>query len=124
MLHVVSGCITRLWRDEMPSPLGACLALVLELDGVERERPHELEVLVIDEDGGEVARVQGGFQASGGDLTETANIPLAIDLRAAEIKRHGAYDVKIYVDGLNQGNLTFRALPREAGEGPTPSQGT
>lgn len=101
-----------MWRDDLPASLGCHLALVIDLDSVEQQRPHELRIRIIDEDGGPVAEVQGGFQAGGGDLAEIIHVPVTLDLTPAAIEKHGTYDVKIYVDGHHEGDLTVRALPR------------
>ena len=62
LLFVLSGGITRIMRDSFPAALGTCLALMLEFDTTETDRPHQLEILVVGEDGEEVARMEAQVQ--------------------------------------------------------------
>ena len=59
LLFVSSGGITRCYREQLPAPLGVHLAIVLELDRLEAERPHEVRVVVVDEDGRRARRDRG-----------------------------------------------------------------
>jgi hypothetical protein len=109
LLFVASGGITRVWRTQFPAPLGVHLALILELDQVELEGPHELQVIVMGQDGARLAELRGGFQANAGEaeLGEMVQIPMAFDLRPVGVPGPGSYDVKIYIDGHHQHDLTL-----------------
>jgi hypothetical protein len=119
LLFVSSGGITRLWRNDLPAPMGVCLAIVIELDQVESQRPHELHVVVMGEDGGKAAEIKGGFTAGGHDLdvTERIHLPLTFDLRAIGLERYGRYDLKIYVDGNHHRDLGLKVGPRPTPDG-------
>jgi hypothetical protein len=114
LLHVVSGGITRAYRAELPGPLSINLAIVVQMDAVETQRPHDFLVVVMDEDGGELAKVEGQFQLESGELGvgETTQLPIAFDLRNATVSRYGSHTVGIYVDGHNQENLQLTVLPQ------------
>ena len=62
LLFVASGGVTRCYRDQLPAPLGVFLATVLELDRLEAERVHEVHVVVVDEDGQQLAEIAGEIQ--------------------------------------------------------------
>ena len=115
LLIVVGGGITRLGRNTFPAPLNLGLALLLELHQVELARPHELEVLIQDQDGGEVARIRGGFNVGEADLHlgESLLVPMAFDLRGVGISGPGPYAVEISVDGTHHRSLAFRVNATE-----------
>ena len=56
---------------------------MLELDRLEAERPHEVRVVVVDEDGGELAEIAGEIQLGETQLmvNENLNLPITFDLR-------------------------------------------
>lgn len=118
LLFVVAGGVTRLFRPAWPGPMNVCLALVVELDRLEWDRPHELDVHVIDEDGGQIARIQGAFQQSPGpdvDFHEITFFPFVFDLRPVTVQHAGWHSIEISIDSQSQQTLRFRA-----GSPPTP----
>lgn len=123
LLFISSAGITRVFRTAFPADLGICLALVVELDGVEMERPHVLQVRIVDQDGHEIpSPARGAFKVQSADreLTERVQVPIVVDFRRVEIPRPGAYDVNIYLDNDRRRTLTFWAklssldAPRDA----------
>jgi hypothetical protein len=119
LLFVLSGGISRVMRESFPSPMGTCLALVLELDRIEAERAHQLEIVVVGEDGEEVARMDAEVSVASVDAAkpaESLHMPIAVDLRAAGLGRPGAYELRIYVDGEHRRTLQFWA-EQIAGDG-------
>lgn len=109
LLSVMSGGITRLWREELPAPLGVWLALMIELDSIEQRRPHDLRVVVVDQDGHEAGAGEGQFvinKVDGYEPGEPALVPVPIPLGTITIKSYGAHDVKVYIDGAHQHTLT------------------
>lgn len=112
LLFVVGGGITRLFRPEWPGPMNVSLALMVELERNDRERPHELDVQIIDEDGNPVARIQGAFQQGPGpdtDFHEITFFPFTFDLRQVGIAHAGWHSVEISIDGRQEQTLRFRA---------------
>jgi hypothetical protein len=101
LLFVSSGGITRCYREELPAPLGVFLAVVLQLDRVEAERTHEVEVMVVDEDGGELARIAGEIQLGEPQLllNESLNLPITFDLRNIPVERFGNVEARFYAGG-------------------------
>lgn len=114
LLHVLGGGITRLWRQEFPAPLGVSVALLLELHRQELDRPHELNIIVMGEDGQPIAEAKGGFQAPTNPALEVHEgllVPMTLDLRTASLPSAGAYTVDISVDGEHRRSLHFSARP-------------
>ena len=110
LLFVLSGGVTRLHRPELPGAMGLCAALVVTLDAIEMERPHEFRLVVVDQDGNRVAEAQGGFQITPSDslhVGEKQQVPIAVDHRFAEVSTTGAHDVVVYVDGHRMFETTF-----------------
>ena len=119
LLFVLSGGITRVMRDSFPAAMGTCLALMLEFDSTETDRPHQLEILVLGEDGEEVARMEAEVQIDGASqarLAENLQLPIAVDLRAAGLAKAGAYELHVYVDAQHRRTLQFWA-EQIAGDG-------
>ena len=116
LLFVVAGGVTRLWRDEYPAPMNVSLALMFEVHQMEVPHPHEIDVRVVGEDGQEIARAQGGFQAAlppDIHMTEKLLVPVVLDVRQAGLPGPGAYSIEISVDGTHHQTVQFRAQPRE-----------
>ena len=112
LLFVLSGGITRIMRDSFPAALGTCLALMLEFDTTETDRPHQLEILVVGEDGEEVARMEAEVQidaTSRAQVAENLQLPIAVDLRAAALGRAGAYELHISLNADHRRTLQFWA---------------
>lgn len=112
LLFVSSGGITRCYREELPAPLGVFLAVVLQLDRVEAERTHELEVILVDEDGGELARIAGEIQIGEPQLllNESLNLPITFDLRNIPVERFGNVEARFYVAGELRATLGLWVL--------------
>jgi hypothetical protein len=119
LLFVLSGGVTRIMRDSFPAAMGTCLALVLEFDSTETGRPHQLEIVVVGEDGEEVARMEAEVQIdsnTGARVAENLQLPIAVDLRVAGLARPGAYELHVYVDAEHRRTLQFWA-EQIAGDG-------
>jgi len=99
LLFVSSGGVTRCYRDQLPAPLGVFLATVLELDRLEAERVHELQVVVVDEDGQQLAEIAGEIQLGQTQMmiNENLNVPIVFDLRNVPVERYGVVEVRLYV---------------------------
>lgn len=112
LLFVASGGVTRCYRAELPAPLGIFLAGVLEMDAREAARPHEVTVVVVDEDGGQLAEASMSGRLEGPDLLvgEHVNLPLIFDLRGVPVARHGPLEVRCYVDGELRRTLGVRVV--------------
>ena len=85
---------------------------MLELDRLEAERPHEVRVVVVDEDGGEIAEIAGEIQLGETQLMmgENLNLPITFDLRNVPVERFGAIEVRCYVAGEHRSTLPLWVL--------------
>ena len=72
---------------------------VLELDRLEAERLHELHVVVVDEDGQQLAEIAGEIQLGATQLmiNENLNVPITFDLRNVPVERFGSVEIRLYV---------------------------
>ena len=114
LLFVASAGITRLWRNDLPAPMGVMLAAVIELDPVESREPHHILVRVVDEDGAEAGKAEGQFELSATpeiQVGERLLMPMPFDFRALALPRFGAYDMGIYIDDLHQRSINFWCFP-------------
>jgi hypothetical protein len=111
LLHILGGGITRIWRSEFPAPLGACLAVRVALHPTEATGQHEIQVLLLGEDGSEVARIDGQFSVSEGDTAPGEEVAMAIPMPmpAVGIEKPGAYSFEILIDGIHHASVPFRA---------------
>ncbi|MSO37919.1 MAG: hypothetical protein EXQ69_06670 [Acidimicrobiia bacterium] len=116
LLFVASGGVTRCYRDTLPGPLGVMLATVLELDSVEAERPHEVRVVIVDEDGGQIGEIAGEIQVGETQMMigENLNLPITFDLRNMPVERYGSVEVRCYVDGEHRCTLPMWILQTPA----------
>jgi predicted dienelactone hydrolase len=115
LLFVLGAGVSRIWRPDMPAPMGVCLGMIIELHRDERDRPHEFEVRIHSEDGQEIAKAAGGFQvdAEGSDLEvhEMATVPIALDFRSVPLPAFGPYSVEITINGEHRRSLGFSVRP-------------
>jgi len=113
LLFVNSGGINRMWRETLPDGMGVCLAFVIEMDKVEAQGPHEIKVVCIDQDGGRVFEVDGGYQVdSDTHLGELVSHPIAMDLHGVGVGHYGAHDINVYIDSELRGTLAFWVAKR------------
>jgi hypothetical protein len=112
LLFVSSGGVTRLFKDQLPAPLGVFLAIVLELDRIEAERVHEIQVVVVDEDGQELAEVSAEIQLGQTQLmiNENLNVPITVDLRNVPVERYGSVEVRVYASREHRRTLPIWVL--------------
>lgn len=113
LLFVSSGGVTRCHREAFPAAINVFLALVIELDRIEAQRQHTMRVHLADEDGREIADVNGTFEFGSAEMLlieEQPTIPLALDLRAAVVERYGPVQMSIYLDGEFRRSVTLHVM--------------
>src|SRR3954471_20013826 len=112
LLFVASGGVTRCYRDQLPAPLGVFLATVLELDRHEAEAAHDLQVIVVDEDGQQLAEIAGEIQLGETQMMigENLNVPIVFDLRNVPIERYGSVEIRLYIAGEHRRTLPIWVL--------------
>ncbi len=124
---MVSAGITRLYRADLPGPFGMFIALLIELEGLERALPHEVLVIVRGPSGTQVAEVRGALQLQPDasaqlDSDEMVLVALPLDLRQAGIAEYGWHVVTITGDDEPLDTMRVKvARPPQpsSGAGPT-----
>lgn len=113
LLHVLGGGITRIHRPMYPAPLAASMAVRILIHPTEAAAPHELGVLLVDEDGGQLGEVTLKFQASaeGSDLQpgEELALPIPLALQGLPLPKKGMYRFELLIDGIHQLSVPFIA---------------
>ena len=119
LLFVASGGVTRCYRDQLPAPLNVYLATVLELDRIEAEKVHELHVVVVDEDGQQLAEIAGEIQLGSTQMmiNENLNVPIVFDLRNVPVERYGSIEIRLYVAREHRRTLPIWVLQSAPAEG-------
>jgi hypothetical protein len=112
LLFVSSGGVTRCYRDQLPAPLNIHMAMVMELDRLEAEKVHEVHVVVVDEDGQQLAEIAGEIQLGATQMmvNENVNVPIVFDLRSVPIERYGNIEVRLYVQREHRRTLPIWVL--------------
>jgi hypothetical protein len=112
LLFVSSGGVTRCYRDQLPAPLNIHMAMVMELDRIEAEKVHEVHVVVVDEDGQQLAEIAGEIQLGATQMmvNENVNVPIVFDLRNVPIERYGSVEVRLYVQREHRRTLPIWVL--------------
>ena len=79
------------------------------------ERPHEMAVDVIGQDGQRVAEVRAGFQVPGIppdlDVHELLALPIVLPFANAGVTAYGSYSCEISIDGTHHRTLLSRVAP-------------
>jgi hypothetical protein len=112
LLFVAGGGITRIRRSHFPAHLGIGLAAVLELDSLEAQREHRFQLVIVGEDGDEVARIEADIRVGVIDAVkpgENVQVPLAVDMYQTVVPIGGAFELRLYVDGEHRRTLQFWA---------------
>jgi hypothetical protein len=124
LLHVLGGGITQAARPEYPAPLGMHLALRVLLHPTEIERPHQVEILLQDEDGEMITRAQIGIQVppdAAIPAGEEASIPIPWTFPMQPALPHaGRYSFEVLIDGVHQVSVPFTALELQQQQGGEP----
>lgn len=117
LLFVVSGGVTRSYQQQLPAPLNVFMAAVLELDRSEAENLHELHLVVVDEDGQQLAELGAEIQLGSPQtmINENLNVPIVFDLRNLPVERYGVIEIRLYVAREHR-----RTLPIWVLQAPTP----
>ena len=124
LLSVISAGLTRLWRPQFPAPIGAMLALIIEVAPGEATVPREIRLRVENADGGRLAESSAAFQLGAPpaqiDSGELMVVPFAVDFREVQLPAAGRYQivVDLMTEGLEPTVLAFRAdFPSASGRG-------
>jgi len=87
------------------------LALLIRLlvHPMEAERPHTLEIRMIDSDGGELAKLEGSFSAtSGAQFGSEIPMNISLAMQNTRFERPGDYSIEILINNQHMKSLPLR----------------
>ena len=126
LLHLLGGPINRLWRPNLPAPLGVALAAIVEIEQSELDVPHEIRA-TISNDLGVLAEVAGGFQVGRPPRMETNELgyaPFVMPLQGVVTNAYGRHVLTLTVDvDVTSKEIKFWVLhPVEQDMAPVPDR--
>jgi hypothetical protein len=117
--HVLGGGVSRITGRGFPlrhPHLAVVVGLLVTAAEVHRE--HEIQMLLMGPEGGELARATGTMVAHRSPDGRDALVTFAIDLWNLEFPRPGEYSVRLLVDGSERKRLPLLLAVGEAGPAP------
>lgn len=121
LLFVSSGAVTRLYRHDLPAPLGIMVAVVIDVPLEESGVPHVLRTTVVNRHNNELAGLTNTFQVGDDGLFphEVQQVPMVFSLSGVSARSWGTHQVRLSLDDGEPDRLTFYVVPSPNG-GPTP----
>lgn len=120
LAFVLGGGFDTVMTGQLPATLRGAVAIRLLFHRTEVERPHAVEVRVLDEDGSELLRLHGHFQPGvPADLPLGWDVPLLVSfaIPGLALPREGPYSVEVLGDGVHLKSLNLQV--RVAAAAPT-----
>jgi hypothetical protein len=126
LLFVSSGAVSRLYRQELPSPLGLMVGLVIEVPLEDAGMDHRLRAEVINRHGTVLATLENLFRVSDAGLFphEVQQVPLVLSITGVRARTWGTHQVRLYLDDELVRALTLYVVPAagpQAAPRPTPT---
>jgi hypothetical protein len=108
--YVLGGGIDTIGAPQFPvTHPHMSLVLRLSVHPTEVDRDHFLEIRMMDSDGGELARLDGSFQAHGGGQPgREITLPFVMNLVNTRFERPGDYSLEILIDNQHAKSLPLR----------------
>jgi hypothetical protein len=113
LLFVSSGAVSRLYRQELPSPLGLMVGLVIEVPLEDAGMDHQLRAEVINRHGTVLATLENTFRVSDVGLFphEVQQVPLVLSITGVRARTWGTHQVRLYLDSELVRALTLYVVP-------------
>ncbi|MDP1819447.1 MAG: hypothetical protein Q8K58_06065 [Acidimicrobiales bacterium] len=113
LLFCSSGAVSRLYRQELPSPLGLMVGLVIEVPLEDAGMEHTLRAEVINRHGTVLAELQNLFRVSDEGLFphEVQQVPLVLSITGVRARTWGTHQVRLYLDDELVRALTLYVVP-------------
>ena len=113
LLFVSSGAVSRLYRQELPSPLGLMVGLVIEVPLEDAGMEHRLRAEVINRHGTVLATLENLFRVSDVGLFphEVQQVPLVLSITGVRARTWGTHQVRLYLDDDLVRALTLYVVP-------------
>ena len=121
-LYIMGGGVENIFAGTVPTKhpsLG--IAFRLSLSPAELGRTHELEILLVNADGGRIATVKAKIQAERpvqGTGGWPVSVPLAINFAQIEFSALGGYQFELMVNNSSIHNIPFRVVQAPASQKP------
>lgn len=113
LLNILGGGVTLVSHHEYPAELGVSLALRIMLHPTELAHPHKLEILLQDDDGEQVTKVDLGLAAgdpSAIPVGEEGEMLLGWGFPTRPLLPHpGRYSFELLIDGVHQLSIPLKA---------------
>ena len=112
LLHILGGGITRLWREELPAPLGVTIALMIAVDHAELGTPIDVRLVLTGPDDATVLEVRGTMETAGRlEKGETQLAPMVLPVAPVQTEAYGRYAGEITLNGeVQTEGVTFWVL--------------
>jgi hypothetical protein len=104
--------ITRVTCPVFPANLGLTLAMMLTLEPTEADDKHKLRAVLQDQDGNQIARIDGEFGVQPGKSArpgERLAVPMVLPLAGLPIPKAGTYSFELLLDSQHVRSLAFVA---------------
>jgi hypothetical protein len=113
LLFVSSGAVSRLYRQELPSPLGLMVGLIIEVPLEDAGMEHRLRAEVINRHGTVLATLENLFRVSDAGLFphEVQQVPLVLSVTGVRARTWGTHQVRLYLDDDLVRALTLYVVP-------------
>jgi hypothetical protein len=113
LLFVSSGAVSRLYRQELPSPLGLMVGLIIEVPLEDAGMEHRLRAEVINRHGTVLATLENLFRVSDAGLFphEVQQVPLVLSITGVRARTWGTHQVRLYLDEDLVRALTLYVVP-------------
>lgn len=120
LLFVSSGAVSRLYRQELPSPLGLMVGLVIEVPLEDAGMDHRLRAEVINRHGTVLATLENLFRVSDAGLFphEVQQVPLVLSITGVRARTWGTHQVRLYLDDELVRALTLYVVPAAGPQSP------
>lgn len=119
------GIFSRIFTNTLPSVHPAMyLAFELELLLVELDRPFEMEIQLVDEDGNKKVQAKSSAnipRAIAPPGVSTITIPQVLGFAAFPVEKHGKYSFCVFINGDLKNSVSFEAGPAPTVEPRLPS---
>lgn len=114
LFYILGGAINGVVNDSYPAELGLTLALRIMVHPTEMGAPHRLEILLQDEDGQQITRVNADVQLANPELVPPGDegeilIPWNFPAKPL-LPAPGRYSFEVLIDGSHQLSIPLRAF--------------
>jgi hypothetical protein len=113
LLFVSSGAVTRLYRHDLPAPLGIMVAVVIDVPLEQAGEAHTLRAAVVNRHNNELAGLTNTFRVGNDGLFphEVQQVPLVLSLSGVTARSWGTHQVRLWLDDEPEKGLTFYVVP-------------